>query len=164
MMVDVEMANYVIGRVKDLYEPNETCNVFYQAACEYIESHAQVIYAWAGTLDGAPDPIILINSTIKTAGRLTPVGTDTPEATISAWSSVWNANAATWMVIWPPGFALTPAFIIPTINFTLSGATEQFPAITHVCREIINGIKKATPAATGSHIAYTGAASFTEIL
>jgi hypothetical protein len=163
-MVAEEMAQAIIDNVRGCNEPMDTNNKLYRAICDYIESHAQVIYAWAGTLDGVPDPIIIVNATIKTFGSLTPTGATTPESAMAAWSTMWNANAATWMVVWPPDFVLTPAFIIPTINFTLSGATEQFPAITHVCREIINGIKMATPVATGSHIVYTGVASFTEIL
>ena len=163
-MVAEEMAQAVINNVKGCNEPTDTNNKLYKAVCDYVESHADVIYSWAGTLSGVPDPVVTIKATIKTAGNLVPTGATTPESAMSAWSTMWNTNAATWMVVWPSGFALSPAFIIPTINFTLSGATEQLPAITHICQEIINGIKKATPSASGSHVAYTGVASFTEIL
>jgi hypothetical protein len=43
-------------------------------------------------------------------------------------------------------------------------ADNQQSAMTHICQEIINGLKAATPVASGSHAAYTGVASFTQLI
>lgn len=163
-MVDVEMAEYVIGKITGMTDPDQTCNALYRAVCEYVESHAEVFYSWAGTFSGAPDPVTLIDATIKTAGEFRPVETDTPETTQAALNGVWNANAATWMVMWPPGFVLSTTMIIPSISFKFSYATEQLPAVTSFCSDIIQGIKNATPVATGIHGTFTGAASFIKII
>ena len=163
-MVASEMAQAVINRVRGCDEPVDTNNKVYEAVCNYIESHAEIIYSWAGTLSGAPDPVVTIKATIKTAGNLVPTGATTPESAMSAWSSMWNSNMMTWKIVWPSGFTLSPVLILPTIKFTLSYATDQLSAVTHICREIINGIKKATPSASGSHGAFTGVASFTKVL
>ena len=70
----------------------------------------------------------------------------------------------TWRIVWPAGFTLSPAFIIPTINITPSMATEQQSAMLSVCSQIIAGLKQATPTASGNHVAFTGIASFTQII
>lgn len=158
------LASAIIAGVDQLTDPGQANNAFFSAICEYVEQNAEVIYEWSGVnSDGNPDPITKINSKIKTSGSLYPSGANTPESALRAVSSSLNTSASVWYVIWQAGFMLSMAYIIPTINLTASGANQRYPAILHVSTEIINGLKKATPNATGTHGSYMGTATFIEI-
>ena len=166
-LIASSMANFIISNIYQVTDATEANSKFYKALCDYVEANAQVFYSWTAALTSTPftpDPMVIIQATIKTAGTLTPSGANEPGSALSIFSANLNANAATWMITWPPGFSLSPAFIIPTINITPSMATEQQSAMIHVCQEIIDGIKKATPVASGSHASFVGVASFTQIL
>lgn len=160
------MANQIIGEIDQCTDPVQANNGFYKGICDYVESNAQVFYSWvaANPSSGSPDPIVVIEAKLKTTGSLSPSGATDTSSALAALSSVLNANAALWTVEWPSGFSLSPAFDIPTINLTASGATDRQAALEHICQEIINGIKQATPSAVGSHSAFVGAATFTKII
>ena len=161
------MANAIISRLNKETDANNAINKFYKALCDYVESNAQVFYSWIAFLTStpfSPDPQVVIQATIKTSGFLSPNGATTCEAAMSLFSADLNRNAALWQIIFPAGFALSPAFIIPTINITPSMATEQQSAMLAVCTQIIAGLKMATPAAAGSHISFVGSATFTQII
>ena len=79
------------------------------------------------------------------------------------------SSVARWMVKFPTGFLLTPCFFIPSIFITTSQKNNQFDAINSLSSDIIDGIKNTlpfpvTPVATGTHGAFTGAATFTSLL
>ena len=160
------MANAIIGSVSGSTDASDANSKFYKALCDYVEGNAQVFYAWAGVnpSSGSPDPQVIIKATIKTAGSLSPNGATTPAAAMSLFSADLNRNAALWQIVWPAGFSLSPAFVIPTINITPSMATEQQSAMVAVCTQIIAGLKLATPAAGGTHAAYVGSATFTQLI
>ena len=161
------MASAIISRVSGSTEANDANSKFYKALCDYVEGNAQVFYGWVAFLTStpfSPDPQVVIQATIKTTGSLSPNGATTCEAAMSLFSADLNRNAAMWQVTWPPGFSLSPAFIIPTINITPSMATDQQSAMIAVCTQIIAGLKLATPAASGSHASFVGTASFTQII
>lgn len=165
-MTPPAMASYIISSVQGKQDATDGINSFYRALCEYVELSAQVFYSWVATnpTTGAPDPMVVIPATIKTTGRISPVGISDCSSALSAFSAMLNSQAALWQVIWPPGFALTPALVIPTIQITPSMATDMNTAWNFVCGQIIAGLKLATPAASGTHAAFVGAATFTSIL
>lgn len=164
-MVASAMASSIINNINQSSDPVDANNKFYRALCDYVEANAEVIYSWSATNPrGTPDPQVIINATIKTSGSLSPSGATDCSSALSAFASTLNANAAIWQVVWPAGFALSSAFIIPTIVFTPSMADNQQSAMIHICQEIINGIKLATATVAGSHGAYVGVATFTSIL
>ena len=159
------MASAIISNIGQSSDPADANNKFYKALCDYVEANAQVFYAWAATNpSGTPDPQVVIQATIKTSGSLSPSGATDCASALAAFSATLNANAALWQVTWPPGFALSPAFVIPTINITPSMADNQQDAMNAICAQIIAGLKLATPAASGSHSAFVGAATFTSIV
>ena len=161
------MANAIIGNIGQSSDPTDANNKFYKALCDYVEGNAQVFYSWSATTPppaSTPDPQVIIEAKIKTSGSLSPSGATDCASALAAFSATLNTNAALWMIQWPAGFALSPAFVIPTIMITPSMATDQTSAMTAVCAQIIAGLKLATPAAAGSHAAYIGAAAFTSIL
>jgi uncharacterized membrane protein YdcZ (DUF606 family) len=132
-----------------------------------VEGNADVYYSWTAALTSppfTPDPMVIIKATIKTTGSLSPSGATTCEAAMAQFSADLNRNAVLWQIIWPAGFSLSPAFVIPTINITPSMATEQQSAMLSVCSQIIAGLKLATPTAAGTHAAYTGIATFTQLI
>lgn len=164
-MTPPAMANFIISNVQGNTDASAANNAFYNALCSYVEANAQVFYAWVATNPtGSPDPMVVITATIKTTGSLSPSGIDNPSGALAAFSANLNSQAALWQVIWPPGFALSPAFVIPTINITPSMATDMNSAWNAVCAQIIAGLKTATPAAAGAHGAYVGAATFTSLI
>lgn len=166
-MVASAMASSIIGNINQSSDAADANNKFYKALCDYVEANAQVFYAWSAVSPppaSTPDPMVVIQATIKTSGSLSPSGATECSAALAAFAATLNANAAIWQVVWPAGFALTPAFVIPTIVFTPSMVDNQQSAMTHICQEIINGLKAATPVASGSHAAYTGVASFTQLI
>jgi len=166
-MVASAMASSIIGSINQSSDPTDANNKFYKGLCDYVEANAQVFYAWSAALPSppnTPDSTVVIQAKIKTSGSLSPSGATDCASALSAFASTLNANASLWVIQWPTGFALSPAFVIPTITFTPSMADNQQSAMTHICQEIINGLKKATPTASGSHGSFIGVASFTSIL
>lgn len=170
MMTPNAMANFIIGQIQGIDNPQNAVNTFYSALCQYIENNTEVLYSWSATTPppiSTPDPMVVLNCKVKTTGTMTPSGADNPSAANSMFSASLNQNAALWQVVWPSGFTLTPAFIIPTITITPSGATDMTSAWTAVCTQIIAGLKAATPTATGTHGSFTvptPGAIFTQIL
>lgn len=159
------MASAIISSVSGSIDATDANNKFYKALCDYVEGNAQVFYGWAAVnSSGTPDPQVIIEAKIKTTGSLSPNGATTCEAALAQFSADLNRNAALWQIIWPAGFSLSPAFVIPTINITPSMATDQQSAMLAVCTQIIAGLKLATPTAAGSHAAYTGTATFTQLI
>ena len=166
MMTPDGMANFIISQIQGMTDPGAANNAFYSALCTYVEANMDVTYAWTGALTSPPftkDPMTVLSCKVKTSGTLTPSGATNPGDALSMFSAILNQNAALWTVIWPVGFTLTPAFIIPTITITPSGATDMNSAWLAVATQIIAGLKSATPAATGSHASFVGAAAFSEI-
>lgn len=170
MMTPSAMANFIIGQIQGIDKADQAINTFYSALCQYVETNMQVLYSWSATMPppvSTPDPMVLLDCKVKTTGSMTPSGANTPEAANQMFSAVLNQNAALWTVVWPAGFALTPAFIIPTISITPSGATDMNSAWLAVATQIIAGLKAATPTATGVHGSFTvptPGAIFTQIL
>ena len=161
------MANAIISEVYRCTDSVDANNRFYRALCNYVEANAEVFYSWIATLPSppnTPDPMVVIQAKIKTTGSLSPNGETECIPALNRFSADLNRNAALWQIIWPSGFALTPAFVIPTIHITPSKATEQNSAMIHVCSEIIAGIKQATMSAAGTHTSFVGNATFTQIL
>ena len=161
------MASAIISRISGSTDAVDANNKFYSALCEYVEGNAEAYYSWSAALTSTPytpDPQVIIKATIKTTGSLSPSGATTCETALSIFSADLNRNAALWQVVWPAGFSLSPAFVIPTINITPSLATEQQSAMISVCSQIIDGIKQATQSATGSHVSFVGLASFSRII
>jgi len=158
------MANAIISRINKSTDASDANNKFYAALCEYVEGNAVVTYAWSAVdPEATPDPMVEIITNLKTAGSLSPSGASDCSSALAKFSSDLNDNAKTWEVVWPTGFALPPAYVIPTINITASKADNQQDAMVSVCKEIIAGIKKATDTVPGSHATYSGAATFVSI-
>ena len=167
MMTPDGMASAIINQLSGSTNANDANNKFYKALCNYVEGNAQVFYGWTAFLTSkpySPDPQVIIEAKIKTAGSLSPNGATTPGVAMTRFSADLNKNASMWQIIWPGGFSLSPAFVIPTIKITPSMATEQHSAMISVCTQIIAGLKKATPSAAGSHAAYAGTATFTRLI
>lgn len=161
------MADYIQSHVRGATDAVTAINNFYRALCEYVEMNAIVTYSWAAvdpTNFNLPDPITVITCDIKTAGFLSPSGLSTPEAALSRFSADLNTQASLWSVTWPPGFEISPAFVLPTINLTLSYATEMGSAWLHLCTQIIAGLKAATPVGSGVHGKFIGSASFISLM
>lgn len=159
------MASAIISSVSGSTDAYDANSKFYKALCDYVEGNAQVFYGWAAVnSSGTPDPQVIIEAKIKTTGSLSPNGATTCEAAMAQFSADLNRNASLWQIVWPAGFSLSPAFVIPTINITSSMATDQQSAMLAVCTQIIAGLKKATQTAAGSHAAYTGTATFTQLI
>ena len=159
------MASAIISSISGSTDAYDANNKFYKALCDYVEGNAQVFYSWtAVNPSGSPDPQVIIEATIKTTGSLSPNGATTCEAALAQFSADLNRNAAMWSIVWPAGFTLGPAFVIPTINITPSMATEQQSAMLAVCTQIIAGLKQATQTAAGAHAAYAGTATFTQLI
>lgn len=165
------MASSIISSLSGCTDPGEANNKFYKALCDYIEGNAEVYYSWSATTpppSSSPDPMVILKCTIKTSGSLSPSGESTPEGALTRFSGDLNKNASGWQVVWPSGFAIVPALIIPTINITQSKADNQRAAWEHVCQEIINGLKAATPGPlSGTHGGFsipTPGAIFTKII
>lgn len=167
MMTPSAMASYIIGQLQGMTDPAIANTTLANAISSYVMSNAEVMYAWSAVSPppaSTPDPMVIIKATVTGSLTLTPSGATTAEAANLAFSNTLNTGFATWTVVWPPGFALTPAFLIPTISITPSQATDMNSAWLAVCTQIIAGLVAATPAASGAHGSYTGAASFTKIL
>lgn len=170
MMTPNAMASYIIGQLQGIDNAANAINTFYSALCSYVESNMEVIYSWSATTPpptSTPDPMVVLNCKVKTTGSMAPSGIDNPGGALAAFSADLNRNAALWTVIWPAGFTLTPALIIPSISISASGATDMNSAWLSVCSEIIAGLKAATPIATGAHGGFsvpTPGATFTQIL
>ena len=159
------MASMIISRISGSTDAYDANSKFYSALCDYVEGNAQVFYGWAAVNpSGSPDPQVIIEAKIKTTGSLSPNGATTCEAALAQFSADLNRNAALWQIIFPAGFGLSPAFVIPTINITPSMATEQQSAMLSVCTQIIAGLKQATQTAAGAHAAYVGTATFTQLI
>ena len=159
------MASAIISSVSGSTDAYDANSKFYKALCDYVEGNAQIFYGWAAVdPKGSPDPQVIIEAKIKTTGSLSPNGATTCDAALAQFSADLNRNAALWQIVWPAGFGLSPAFVIPTINITPSMATEQQSAMLSVCTQIIAGLKQATQTAAGAHAAYVGTATFTQLI
>ena len=159
------MASAIISSVSGCTDAYDANNKFYKALCDYVEGNAQVFYSWSAVNpSGSPDPMVIIEATIKTTGSLSPSGATTCEAAMAQFSADLNRNSSLWQIVWPAGFGLSPAFVIPTINITPSMATEQQSAMLSVCTQIIAGLKQATQTAAGAHAAYVGTATFMQLI
>ncbi len=164
-MVASAMADSIISSVNQSTEAADAMNKFYKGLCDYVEANAQAFYAWAGVNpSGTPDPQVVLECKIKTIGSLSPSGASDCTSALAIFSADLNTQAALWQVVWPAGFALSPAFVIPTINITPSMADNQHDAMNAVCAQIIAGLKLCTPSAAGAHAAYTGTATFTQLI
>lgn len=164
-MVSTDMADAIIGSINQSTEASDAINKFYKGLCDYVEANAEVFYSWAGVNpSGTPDPQVMLDCKIQTTGSLSPSGASDCNTALAIFSADLNTQAALWQIIFPVGFALSPAFVIPTINITPSMATEQKAAMDAICAQIIAGLKAATPVASGAHAAFVGAASFIQIL
>lgn len=169
-MIPNAMANQIISSLSGCDKPDDAINKFWKAVCDYVSANAQVMYSWIGLQPSVPvpipDPTVMLTCTIQTGGSLTPSGQNTAAGAFAALTAAMNANCATWMIIWPPGFALSPAFVMPTISLSLSGATDQMSAMVMLSTQIIAGLKMATPMASGTHGGFIGSpgASFISII
>lgn len=159
------MADYIIQNVKGKTDAGSAINAFYRALCEYVEKNAEVTYSLVGVdSKGNPDSTTVIKTKLQTAGSLSPSGESDSSAALSRFSSDLNSQASLWTVLWPAEFSLSPSYVLPSISITASGATEMTGAWNFVCSQIIQGLKAATPVSSGTHISYTGAASFISLL
>ena len=170
MMNSSSMSSSIISAISGCTSSEEANTKFYTALCKYIEENAKVYYSWSATMApplSTPDPQVILECGIKTSGVLKPSGETTPEGALSKLSQDLNQGISMWEVIWPTGFSINPAYIIPTITITQSKATNQRDAWESVCQEIINGLKKATPGPIiGTHGEYqiaTPGATFIQI-
>lgn len=169
-MIPNAMANQIISSLSGCDKPDDAINKFWKAVCDYVSANAQVMYSWVGLQPSVPapipDPTVMLTCTIQTGGSLTPSGQNTAAGAFAALTAAMNANCATWMIIWPPGFALSPAFVMPTISLSPSGATDQMSAMVMLSTQIIAGLKMATPMASGTHGGFIGSpgASFISII
>lgn len=169
-MIPNAMANQIINSLSGCDKPDDAINKFWKAVCDYVSANAQVMYSWVGLQPSVPapipDPMVMLTCTIQTGGSLTPSGQNTAAGAFAALTAAMNANCATWMIIWPPGFALSPAFVMPTISLSPSGATDQMSAMVMLSTQIIAGLKMATPMASGTHGGFIGSpgASFISII
>ena len=159
------MASAIISSVSGSTDAYDANSKFYKALCDYVEGNAQVFYSWSAVNpSGSPDPQVIIEAKIKTTGSLSPNGATTCDTALAQFSADLNRNASSWQIVWPAGFGLSPAFVIPTINIIPSMATEQQSAMLSVCTQIIAGLKQATQTAAGAHAAYVGTATFTQLI
>lgn len=154
------MASKIIGDVSGITSPDSAISTFYNSLCSYCEDNMQVLYTWTATTPptaSTPDPQVLLDCKVKTTGNISPSGATTPEEALSKFASDLNSQISQWQVIWPTGFSIPPALIIPSITFTASKATSQKDAWNHICQEIITGItKSATPGPlAGTHGGFT---------
>lgn len=153
------MSSAIIDSISGIDNATDAINKFYSSLCKYVEDNAQVYYTWSAALPpplNTPDSTVLLECKIKTSGSLSPSGQDTPEGALGMLSSDLNKNASLWEIVWPSGFSISPAFILPTISLSPSNSDNQRSAWEHICDEIISGIKKATPGPlSGIHGDYT---------
>ena len=166
-MTATAMANSIKSSIYQVNDPSSAIALFYSALCDYVEANAEVFYSWVAAQPGTPptpDPLTVIKAQILCNGNITLSGATDPSAACSAFSNLLNAAAATWIIKFPTGFALSPCFVIPTISISPSGATDMDTAWSIVCAQIIMGIKTATPAMTGSHGSFVGSGTFTSIV
>ena len=155
-LIASSMASYIYQSLGKTDNPNIAISRFYQALGSYCEENIEILYSWGASMPppaSTPDPMVLLTCKVKTTGSLSPSGATTPEAALSQFAADLNSQISLWQVIWPVGFILPPAYIIPDIKFTLSKATTPEKAWSHICSEIIIGITKAaTPGPLpGSH-------------
>lgn len=154
------MASYIYGQVYGSTTADDAIFRFYQALCQYCEANLELYYSWAAVTPpptSTPDPMVILQCKIKTCGSLSPSGAKTPGEALGRFAADLNTQVSGWQVIWPPGFVLPPAFIIPGIVFTQSMATSPEAAWNHICQEIITGITMAaTPGPLpGTHGGFT---------
>lgn len=145
---------------------------FWKAVCDYVKENAEVTYSWTAALTvepWTPDATIIIKCKINTKGSLFPCNLTEANAALSAMSAQMNTQAALWNITpIDSTFKISPMFVIPSITLTASQITNPDSALEFTCQQIINGIKMATPATTGSHIigpaTYAGGGAFTSII
>lgn len=166
-MTSSAMASFVVNNLGGSTNASEANNKFFKALCDYCEQNMQIFYSWVATTPppaSVPDPMTVIECKVKTTGTLSPSGVSDCNSALAAFSSNLNSQAVLWQIVWPAGFSLSPAFILPTIKITPSMAENPEDAWNAVCSQIIDGLKLATPTASGTHGSYVGVATFTNIL
>lgn len=171
-MIPATMSTQVISAVSGLNVAGPGPTLLWNAICDYVQLNAQVLYSWvavSSSVPPTPDPMVVITASINTEpGRVLSLpGIDQARdanTALGILSAGMNMAAALWMVSWPPGFLLSPCFIIPTISLTPSMMDNQMGAMNFLCTQVIAGIKAATPATGGTHLIYSGAGVFTSIL
>lgn len=167
-MIATAMAQNIIKNVSMMTDFTTARSTMWNAVREYVEKEAEVKYTWAGVNPvGAPDPMVVLPCTIDTSSdpSLSSViwGGD-PITALSVFTAEANKCIATWKIVFPTGFALSPSLVIPTVVFLPSMATDQITAMTFISQCIINGIKTATSTASGAHAAFVGQAGFVSIV
>jgi hypothetical protein len=132
-----------------------------QAIGDYIKDNATINYAWVATnpSSGAPDPVTAIQP--KAASPIAPwtmpSGATDASAAMGLLATAINTFVST-MMLSADGFTLTPMNIISACVLSPSGASDRQEAMEALAQSIIDGLS-VTPAATGSHAAFVGAAS-----
>lgn len=171
MMMSSGMANAIKNSgIQNCTEASDALNKFWNAVKNYIESNLDATYSWVGVNpeSGVPDPVVVVKYKVKTSGTLAPCQLNNADSALAAMSAQMNAIAAIWE-LYPdttksPGFSLSPAFIIPSISLSASHLTDSNSALEFVCNQIITGIKMATPTLVGNHAAFSGTATFINII
>ena len=176
MMTAKNMANAIKNSgIKECKDAASALQKFWKAVCDYVSQNANVYYSWTAALTVEPftvDPTLVMECKVNASGTLSPCHLTDNVAALSAMSTQMNANAATWTITpknsATSSFSVTPMFIIPSINLSVSKINDPDSALEFICNQIIMGIKMATPANTGSHIVTTltfaGAGTFTNII
>lgn len=159
------LASAIKDKTNNIADPQQAIDALWSAICDYFESNAEVNYGWSAVNPtGSPDPEVMWTGSIKTSGSLTLTNADTPESALSSFSSMLNTQIATWVVEPPTGYSLTPMFIIPTVNLGISKADDRDSALEAFAGYIIEGVVQATLSTAGTHGAYTGTGTFTNIV
>ena len=158
------MADFIMGKVRGCTEAGEANYNLFNALCDYCEKEMEINYGWVG-LDpmSVPDPETSIVCSVKATGSISPCGGNTAESALSVFGNNLNSQISLWQVVWPSGFSLSPALIIPNIVLSPTYAETMEEAWEGLCSQIIKGLKVATPAATGTHSSFTGSATFISI-
>ena len=162
-LVASALAQAIVDALKDIDDPSQAGPKFGKAVSDYIKDNAMVMYTWAGVnpSSGAPDPVTMIQPVVQapTAPWSMPQGATVPAAAMAALGTALSSYLTT-MMLDPSaaGFTLSPMNIIAVIVLSPSGADNQQDAMMTLAGDIIGGLS-VTPAASGTHAAFTGAAS-----
>lgn len=158
------LASAIKEKTSNIADPQQAINALWSAICDYFESNAEVSYSWSAVNpSGTPDPEVMWIGNIKTSGSLTLTNAATPEQALSLLTSMLNTQIATWVVEPPAGYSLTPMLIEPMINLGVSKADTRDSALEAFAGYIIEGVVKATSSTSGTHGAYSGTGTFTNI-
>lgn len=154
----------LVSSLSNIDVPENAIKVFWDTICLYFKENAEVTYNWVGKNPSGMTEALAIKGTLKVGSTLSLCFLSDPDEALADMSKQINKAAATWTVIPPTGFVLTPMYVIPSVALGKSEKTEQKDAITAIASDIINGIKSATASSTGNHGAFVGTATFTSIL